>query len=194
MRTLVGRSWSTAPPRCWPAPSRRCSAPATDDCLLSATSQISRPVWRRRTCALLLAICASHAELRVWPCFPAHACLTAPRHDPGVRIAPDCETGLRAGCVRRSANRRALTPGCAPGGVVVDRQPNARLNVRHHTRGRLPAGGGSGRSRPTAFRLGASSSLAIRGGSQTVGPRIRDSSPPNRADRWAELSRARRRW
>ena len=36
-------------------------------------------------------------------------------------------------------------------------------------------------------------SLAIRGGSQTAGPRTRDSSPPNPVDRWAGLSRARRR-
>ena len=82
MRTLVGRSWSTAPPRCWAAPSRRCSAPATDDCLLSATSQSSRPVWRRRTCALLLARCETDVVNVAETCVRVGACTWSQRGRP----------------------------------------------------------------------------------------------------------------
>lgn len=46
---------------------------------------------------------------------------------------------------------------------------------------------------PRASRTGASCSRSTRGGSQTAAPRTRDSSPANRPDRWAGLSRGRRR-
>jgi hypothetical protein len=98
-------------------------------------------------------------------------------------------------CTARPSDALAATSMKGPAAVRWSIGCRTRGATSADTPGAPASTGGvrSRRSRPTAIRHGASCSLAIRGGSQTAGPRIRDSSPPNRADRWAGLSRARRR-